>query len=276
MRLGSIPDELNAEYVVHQRLAATDSGQVTPWRRTYSLIQWALLKRYERRILSMCDIVTCPGEADLESLRDLAPEANLRVIASGVDLDALERVPPPPPDPVALFIGDLNYRPNQQAAEWLLDRVAPAVWERVPDARFVFVGAGDRPEAHDVGGRVSFAGYVNDVEPYLRAARVVVAPLLSGGGIKLKVLEGMAAGRAVVTTPVGAEGIAEPGEQSLLIAEGVDAFAEAIMDVLNDDGLAVGLGLRAREFIRGRFGRPEIGERYLEVIGAAMDGVAGG
>ncbi|MDP6349000.1 MAG: glycosyltransferase family 4 protein, partial [Chloroflexota bacterium] len=194
-------DELNAEYVVHQRLAASDEDGVAGWRRAYSLAQMALLRRYERRVLPQCDIVTCPGAADLASLRELAPKANLAVVASGVGIEALAKVPAPPNNPIALFVGDLDYRPNRQAAEWLLEQVAPAVWEGVPEARFVFVGPGRRPDARDTGGRITFTGYVDDVAPHLAAARVIVAPLRSGGGIKLKVLEGMAAGRAVVTTP---------------------------------------------------------------------------
>jgi polysaccharide biosynthesis protein PslH len=269
-------DELNAEYVVHQRLAASAEDGVAGWRRAYSLAQMALLRRYERRVLPQCDIVTCPGAADLASLRELAPETNLAVVASGVDIEALARVPAPPNDPIALFVGDLDYRPNRQAAEWLLEQVAPAVWEGVPEARFVFVGPGQQPEARDAGGRVTFTGYVDDVAPHLGAARVIVAPLRSGGGIKLKVLEGMAAGRAVVTTPVGAEGIAEDGQTPLLVTDGAPQFAAAVVAVLGDDDLAAGLGARAREFVGERFGGREIGRRYLEVLRGDRAGATDG
>ena len=269
-------DELNAEYVVHQRLAASAGDGVVGWRRAYSLVQMGLLRRYERRVLSQCDIVTCPGAADLASLHKLAPEANLAVVASGVDIETLAKVPPPPNDPVALFVGDLGYRPNRQAAEWLLERVAPAVWERTPEARFVFVGPGEQPEARDAGGRVTFTGYVDDLAPYLAAARLIVAPLRSGGGIKLKVLEGMAAGRAVVTTPVGAEGIADDSAAPLLVTGGAREFAVAVVAVLGDDNLAVDLGARAREFVGDRFGGREIGRRYLEVLQEVQGGAADG
>ncbi len=269
-------DELNAEYVVHQRLAASADGVVPGRRRAYSLTQMALLRRYERRLLPLCDIVTCPGSADLASLRELAPGTNLAVVASGVDIETLAKVPPPPNDPVVLFVGDLDYRPNRQAVDWLLQQVAPAVWENTPEARFVFVGPGDQPETRDAGGRVTFTGYVDDVAPHLAAARAIVAPLLSGGGIKLKVLEGMAAGRAVVTTPVGAEGIADDGEAPLLVTEGAREFAAAVVEVLGDDDLAVALGTRARDFVGSRFGGREIGRRYMEVLRGIRGGATGG
>ena len=258
-------DELNAEYVVHERLALAAGGGVTTLRRAYSLMQMVLLKRYERRLLPACDVVICPGEADLESLRGLAPGAALQVAPSGVDVEALEDVPPPPGEPVVLFVGDLHYRPNREAVEWLRWRIAPAVRERVSGARFVVVGAGPRATTEGEPG-VEFTGYVEDVRPYLVAARVVVAPLLSGGGIKLKVLEGMAAGRAMVTTSVGAEGVAGLNEDTILIEDDALGFAEAVARVLQDDDLAGGMGRRAREFVRENFSAEKVGARYLDVI----------
>jgi glycosyltransferase involved in cell wall biosynthesis len=190
------------------------------------------------------------------------------VVASGVDVEALAKVPAPPGEPVVLFVGDLNYRPNRQAVEWLLERVAPAVRAREVGVRFVIVGAGPRSGLTD-GSGVEFAGYVDDLLPHLAAARVVVAPMLSGGGIKLKVLEGMAAGRAMVTTPVGAEGITGLNEDAIMIAEDAGAFAEAVVKLLRDDELAVGMGERAREFVRENFSAEKVGARYLEVIRTA-------
>lgn len=266
-------DELNAEYVVHERLARAASGSVTRLRRGYSLVQMALLKRYERCLLPDCDLVICPGETDRESLGGLAPGAKLRVVASGVDVESLAEVPAPPGEPVVLFVGDLNYRPNRQAVEWLLERVAPAVQDRVAGVRIVIAGDGPRPGMTD-GSGVEFMGYVDDLLPHLAAARVVVAPMLSGGGIKLKVLEGMAAGRAMVTTPVGAEGITGLTGDAIKIAEDAGAFAEAVVKVLQDDELAVGLGERARDFVRDNFSAEKVGARYLEVIRTARSELA--
>lgn len=266
-------DELNAEYVVHERLARAASGSVTQLRRGYSLAQMALLKRYERCLLPKCDLVICPGEADRESLLGLAPGTTLRVVPSGVDVEALAKVSAPPREPVVLFVGDLNYRPNREAVEWLLERVAPGVRAQVAEVRFVIVGAGPRPGLTD-GSGVEFMGYVDDLCPHLAAARVVVAPLLSGGGIKLKVLEGMAAGRAMVTTPVGAEGITGLNEDAIMIAEDAGAFAEAVVKVLQDDEFAVGMGERAREFVRKNFNAGQVGARYLEVIRVARSELA--
>ncbi len=267
-RLVLVLDELNAEYVVHERLARAANGRAMAPRRAYSLAQMALLKRYEGRLLPACDVVLCPGEGDLESLRGLAPGARLRVAPSGVDVETLAEVPPPPGEPVVLFVGDLHYRPNRQAVEWLLERVAPTVREQVAGARFVIVGAGPRLTVPDRSG-VEFAGYVEELSGHLAAARVVVAPMLAGGGIKLKVLEGMGAGRAVVTTPVGAEGIPGLSEDTIIIAADAGSFAEAVVKLLRDDELALGMGGRAREFVRENFSAKRVGERYLEVVRGA-------
>lgn len=265
-------DELNAEYVVHRRMAAaTTHGYRKLLGRIYSQCQMALLKRYEKRLLPLCDAVLCPGQNDLDSLHVLSPEATLRVVHSGVDIAALESVPSPSQDPVIIFIGDLDYRPNREAVEWLIHGIAPEVQARVPGVRFLVVGKGGRSFVHR-SAAFEFTGYVEDVRPYLGNSRLVVVPLLSGGGIKLKVLEAMAAGRPIVTTPVGAEGIGELGGNTISIACSTSSFVEAITRIIQDDDLVFQMGYEARNFVKKGFSARASGARYLETVKSIQSG----
>jgi glycosyltransferase involved in cell wall biosynthesis len=101
---------------------------------------------------------------------------------------------------------------------------------------------------------VEITGQVEDVRPYLSRAKVAVVPLWSGGGTRLKVLEAFAAGRPVVSTTIGAEGIDARDGEHLLLADSPEAFAEAIVRVLVDDALAAGLGSAGRQLAEERYG----------------------
>lgn len=269
-------DELNAEYVVHGRMAASAThGYKKLLGRIYSQCQMALLKRYEKRLLPLCDAVLCPGQNDLDSLRVLSPKATLRVVHSGIDIAALESVPRPAQEPVIIFVGDLNYRPNREAVEWLIDGIAPEVRARIPGVRFLVVGNGAGSFVHRPAA-FEFTGYVGDVRPYLGDSRIVVVPLLSGGGIKLKVLEAMAAGRPIVTTPVGAEGLGELGGNTMAIACSTSAFVESIIRIIQDDDLVLQMGCEAREFVRKGFSARASGVRYVDTVQALQSGVGDG
>jgi len=150
-----------------------------------------------------------------------------------------------------LFFGSYNWFPNEDAVTYFCDEILPKLRSRHPDAEFAVAGR-DAPETvralADRPG-VTFLGEVDDLAAHVRAAAIVVAPLRIGGGVRLKVLESMAWGAPVVTTPAGFEGVeATPGED-LLVEDGADALAEAIADLLGDAERRRRLGASARATI---------------------------
>ena len=221
-------------------------------------------------VTSASDAVTCPAESDSILLRALGAPAPIHVVPSGLNAGRYRQLPPPPDEPVALFVADFSYRPNRQAARWLLERVAPLVCQTVPAARFVLVGGGPFPPVRGVpSNRFEFTGYVDDVLPHLARAKVVLAPLLAGGGLKLKVVEGMAAGRPVVATSVGAEGVGAENGREIAVADGAVAFADALAGLLSDTARARRVGEAARRHASARFDGAVVGARYLEVAESA-------
>ena len=260
-------DDLNAEYVVHRRMSSVETRRGRWLRAAYSAAQGPLLRAYETKIIRSADTTICPSSDDRDWLRELDGSARIEVVPSGLDTGAYVALPPPTERPVAVFVGDQTYRPNRQAADWLASKIAPAVWRTLPEAEFVVVGRGYRPSATVNGsGAFRYTGYVRDVTSVVAASKVVLAPLLAGGGIKLKVLEGMAAGRPVVATSMGAAGIDAADDRDLMVADGVEAYSQALISVLSNTARAREIGNAARRRVTARYDSAIVGSRYIEVL----------
>ena len=222
------------------------------------------------------DAVVCYTPRDRTALEAAAPGVAVETIPLCVEL-------PPAPlnasgsgDGAVLFVGGFGHLPNVEAAVRLATRIFPRVRARSPDAVLQLVG--DKPPASVrrlAGHGVTVTGRVEDVTPYLDRAAVVVAPLRLGGGMRVKVLEALAAGKAVVATPLAAEGLATRDGEHLLIADADDQFADAITRVLDDPGLRAALGRGARSWAEHALDWDEVVKSYEALYRRAI-GVRGG
>ena len=193
------------------------------------------MREIELALVRSSDItLVVTGEEREEVLRSV-PSADVRVIAT------VETTRPnlrPPHDRAGVvFVGNFLHVPNIDAARYLVDSVMPHVWRELGDVPVTIVGQDPPPYVQTLAGpRVEIAGWVEHLGPVLDDARVAVAPLRYGAGLKLKTVEAMAQGLPVVTTSVGAEGMATGGPH-LLIADDSQAFAAHIVALLRDDAL---------------------------------------
>lgn len=171
-----------------------------------------------------------------------------------------------------VFVGALAHYPNVDAINWFAAEVLPRIREKLPEARLVLVGSGspDRIAAARASPGVEFVGSVPDVRPYLASARIFVAPIRLGSGMKGKVLEALAMGKAVAATEVAASGIGAVSGVHLLIADSARDFAEAAVRLLSDAPLRERLGRAGRELVRERFSwkmkAEETDKLYREVL----------
>ncbi|MBM3190669.1 MAG: glycosyltransferase [Chloroflexi bacterium] len=268
-------DEHNAEYVLQRRAFEADIRKPGRWHAAaYSWAQWRRLARFERQVCLDADAVVAVSEADAAALRALAPGIVPLVVPNGVDVN---RFHPNLPDalplehPAVVFTGRMDFRPNVDAMEWFHERIWPLIRAQRPDARLYVVGkaphAALSPLALDPS--VTVTGYVADVLPYFGGADVYVVPLRMGGGTRLKVLEAMAAGLPLVSTTIGAEGIAGESGEYLLLADGAQAFADAVLDVLHKPTLRARLGAAARRYVVQNYDWRRIVPR-LEPLYAAL------
>jgi glycosyltransferase involved in cell wall biosynthesis len=254
-------DDHNAEYVLQKRAFVTDVRRPRRWvAAAYSLVQWRKLAGYERRICRGADRVVAVSEVDAEALRRLMPGLEVTVIPNGVDLRFNRPDAVLPAEGMGgyamVFTGKMDYRPNVDAVIWFVSAVLPTILAQIPEARFYIVGQQphERVRALAEHPAVAVTGRVPDVRPYIAGAGVYVVPLRIGGGTRLKVLEAMAMGQALVSTHLGCDGFDFTQGQQAYFADDPAAFAEAAVGLLRDRARAADLGLRARAYVEAHFG----------------------
>ena len=153
-----------------------------------------------------------------------------------------------------VFFGLLSYVPNVDGVTHFVQDIWPRIAEAHPDARLKIVGGRPPPSLQALAGpRVELTGFVPDLRPHLAAATAVVVPLRLGGGTRLKIVEGMAMGKAIVSTTLGAEGIEAVPGRDLLVEDHPAAFADAVNRLLADPGLAARIGQSARRLAVQRY-----------------------
>jgi glycosyltransferase involved in cell wall biosynthesis len=274
-------DNHNCEYLLQQRTALSDLRHPLRWpAAVYSLIQWQKLRRYEGMVCRQADAVVAVSEADRAALAALAPDASLTTAPNGietVDYPSYVGEPTAARTPFTiLFTGKMDYRPNIDAALWFGQSVLPRIQAHEPSVRFLIVGLNPhrRLDVLRSNRAIEITGGVPDVRPYLQAATVCVIPMRVGGGTRLKALEAMVCGKPVVSTSLGIEGIPATDGQQLLLADTPDAFAAAVLTLIDDaktgGGRARKLGECARHFVQTNYDWAQIipifGQVYQQVL----------
>jgi glycosyltransferase involved in cell wall biosynthesis len=265
-------DEHNVEFRLNETLVDVE----TSWYyRAYGRRESRLRRSEELAACRLADHVLTVSSDDAALLRTAEPGLAISIVPNGVDVDAHE---PASPETGGLgrlvFIGKMDYRPNVQAVRWFCSEVLPLVRRRHADVSLEIVGANPTQVVRDLGSidGVTVAGGVPDTRPHLRAAQVVVIPLHAGSGTRLKVLEAFAAGKAVVSTRLGAEGLEVAHDRELLLADVPGDFAAAVGRALDDPGLRGRLGSAGRRLVEERYAWPRVVQRlegvYAGLVGA--------
>ncbi|HEU5439930.1 MAG TPA: glycosyltransferase family 4 protein [Ktedonobacterales bacterium] len=273
-----IVDQHNLEYELVRRTFEQERNGPRKW---YAALEYRALCSAELERCRRADAVTVTSERERRILAELLPGTPVAVVPNGVDVGAFTPAAPEEEVPGrVVFTGTLGYHPNVQAVLHFARACWPRIRAELPDAEWQVVGSYPPAEVQRLAELpgVTVTGTVPAVQPYLRAASVAVVPLLVGGGTRLKILEALATGKAVVTTAVGCEGLAlTPGEHAL-IEDDPDAFAAAVVALLRDPARRAALGAAGRALVEARYGWERCAEpllAVLETLGAAERGRAG-
>ena len=225
-----------------------------PLRWVYAR-EYRELVRFDRRVLDQADKGVLISETERRLLADFLPDgaAKLAVVPNGVDTDYFRQDAPSPTSQDIVLCGRMDYLPNIDAAQWFAEAMLPQIRRACPQAMFRIVGAQPTAEVLALAkiDGVEVTGSVPDVRPYLAQAAVVVAPLRIARGIQNKVLEGLAAGRAVVATANAVDGIGATVGRDVLVADEADAFAQAVIAVLQGRG-PKDMAANGRAYVVGR------------------------
>ncbi len=227
------------------------SFQGSTWRDVLRLF------RYEAAWTRRADQVQLVSEEDAAALARYQHDGahRLRVVPNAVAIPSAPAAEPPSRRANALFVANFEHLPNRDAVAWLLAEIWPRVRSRLGAAGLTLAGARMPSEIAAQDGRdgVAVVGEVEDLTALYRRHRVVVVPLRAGSGTRLKILEAFAAETPVVSTPLGAEGLAVEPERHLLLGETAEAFAAEVARVLEEDALADALAASARELVGSRY-----------------------
>lgn len=266
-----LPRELPAVLTCHNltwRWYESRARRTDPAR---ALILRAEAWRYRRHVvgvLSRFHTAVAVSTLEAEELREIG-RARVELIPTGVDTKELRPAPREPGPPRLLFTGTMSYPPNHLGIQWFAREVWPLVRAQVPTALLDVVGKGPPEDVMALDGRdgTTVHGFVDSMSPYFARASVVVVPILAGAGIRVKIVEAMAAGRAVVSTPLGCEGLAglEPGRH-LLVADEPEAFAGDAVRLLRDRDLSDRIGRDARDLAERMYDWRPLGDRLEEVL----------
>lgn len=243
----------NVEHEIWERVALTTTNLFKKWYLRY---QNKSLRKFEISKLQEYDMLLAITERDLKVFKNLGFHHDAVVTPVGIALN--EYVPDfqcfQNNQLTVGFIGALDWMPNQNGIVWFLEKVWPKISERYPELEFHIAGK-NTPEwlLKKAGNRVIVHGEVEDAKKFLNSHPVLVAPLFSGSGIKIKVLEGMALSRAVITTPVGAEGIPARSREHLLIARTAEEFIRQLEYCMEQPLMLREMGRKARQFIQVHF-----------------------
>jgi glycosyltransferase involved in cell wall biosynthesis len=214
------------------------------------VLRWITYRRWEQRLFPLADEIWLPSEYDCRQ-QSLICEDRIRVrcVPNALDVNSYNPCQLRRSSDI-VFPGSFGYPPNMEAASVLSDRVLPDVRKSFPNARLILVGRDSEGQARMLQrpNEVIVTGEVRDTRPYLCEAGVVAAPILHGSGTRFKILEALALGLPVVTTPLGCQGLAVEDSQHLLI-RAVDHFAEAISFLLKNPEWASELGRNGRKLI---------------------------
>jgi glycosyltransferase involved in cell wall biosynthesis len=271
-------DEFNAEYVLQRRAYQTDARAPLRWpQAAYSAVQWWRLRRFERAVCQAVDGLVCVSPDDAAALALLAPSPRPTIIPNGVDTD---RYAPVAPDAAGLprfdvvFSGTLDYRPNVDAALWLGRQVWPLLRARHPTLTLGLVGQRPAPAVRALGGvpGIMVTGPVPDDRPYLWGATLYAVPMRYGGGIRLKLLNALAAGCPVLTTTMGAEGLPVVHGRDLLIADRPEQWVRGVTRLLTEPELRARLRAGGRAFVEAHYQWRDLVQGFGPVYAAALAG----
>jgi len=225
----------------------TDSDALANWRQFREaggirpLVKWFLFKVFERRVLCRFSRFVLVSNLDADVCRQGLPaHVRIEVIPNGVDTDFFSPVSGDMERENSLvFTGVMSAPPNDQAMRYFVSEIFPLIGDAIRNVSLTIVGPNPTPQLVRLVSdlpNVRLTGYVDDIRPYVRQASLYVAPMVSGTGIKNKILEAWAMGKAVVTTSVGCEGL-QPNVRNgwnILVADGATSFAKAVAELLSN------------------------------------------
>lgn len=241
----------NIEHFIWERLARSAKN---PLKKLYMEFLAKRLKTYEMRTVHQVDGLVAISPLDMHFFKKNGFAQPGITIPVGIDTKDADMPARYVHNNTVFHIGAMDWRPNQDGIMWFLNSVWPLVVKENPALRFVLAGK-NIPDSFDqvAGPNVSIAGEVPDAKDFMRSHQLMVVPLLSGGGMRVKIIEGMGAARPVISTSIGAEGISCTHGENILLADTAREMADAILYSFDNQDEMQKMGQRAKNFVNEHY-----------------------
>lgn len=260
----------NIEYVIWERLA---QHTINPLKKWYVGMLAKRLKRFEARYFDLADTIAAITPEDCQRLRDIGVKAPIEVIPAGVMPDKFPVSTAAEALPNSVFIlSALDWLPNQEGLKWFMDEVWANLQQKNPGISLHIAGKNTPPfvQAWHNGTSVYVHGFVPDAAVFMQSYQLMLVPLLSGGGMRVKIIEGMAAGKCIVSSLVGAEGIAYTEGENIRIARDPKTWVEQITGLLQNQQEIARIGSNARKLIDEQYDNRSVSKKYLKLLNQLM------
>ncbi|HET6225536.1 MAG TPA: glycosyltransferase family 4 protein [Bacteroidia bacterium] len=246
----------NVEYIIWERLATIASN---PLKKLYLQLLAGRLKKYEVNMLNKYDAIASITELDIQVYKKLGCSVPTIHTPFGISLSNYEPQQTAIEFPSLFHIGAMDWMPNQEGIKWFLKGIWPAIHAQFPDLNLYLAGKNMPAWLLELKmDNVIVVGEVADTIKFINPKSVMIVPLQSGGGMRVKIIEGMALAKTVITTPIGAEGIECRDKENILLATTETEFIECIAQCVTSKPMTETIGRNARKLIENKYDNHKI------------------
>jgi len=254
----------NVAFNQYRRMARMGIGY---GQRMLYLLKSVVMRRWETKYAEKFDRCIVVSLKEGKLLQTIAPDLDISVIENGIDTGLYKPLKDSPGDNTLLFAGAMQYPPNVDAVLYFCRNIMPSIRRQIPNIKLIVAGHEPPPAIRRLEGRgnVVVTGYVPDLAHLYERSDITVVPLRAGGGTRLKILESMALGRAVISTSLGCEGLNVAHGENIMIADTPSAFAESVIQLLTDTKLKKTIIHNARRLVETNYDWKTISGRLMKV-----------
>ena len=236
-------------------------------------LTWLKLRQYLSRLLDSFIGCTVVSDQERKLFVQNFPlhQQKVEIIPNCVQLKDYEHIKANPTPNQLIFTGSFRYHANYEAMLWFIREIFPIILEQLPDTKLIITGDHNNQSLPSIKN-IILTGYIEDIKPVIASAWVSIAPLLVGGGTRLKILEAMAIGVPVVSTSKGAEGLDVNHGEHMFIADSSDEFANQVIAILRNRDLRDHLVTNAKHLIKEKYNWENANKHFLQMIEQAISG----
>ncbi len=238
--------------------------------KIFLYFQYLKLRRYESKVCNALDCTIVVSEVDKADLLEMSPRAKIEVVPNGTSTEFFKPGTNPPERNTLIFVGGQNWHPNSDGLRYFFAKIFQDIVAAIPDIKLYVIGKKANnnivPEVYQ--DNVIQTGIVDDIRPWVERSAIFVVPLRVGGGTRLKILDAMAMGKAIVSTSIGSEGIDVVSGQNIVVVDDPKEFSEQIVKLLKDPQKIHALGESARKTAMNKYDWNIVYEKMRRIYSA--------